>query len=140
MKIDKKLQDEFNELAALTGFISDFYNYSGIRDNMDMTEYDAHIWDIHKRLEADGLPPHPEVLAFHTLERNAGYKPQSVKEYKQFVDNLKFDIQQADKVLAFEFNKFGEEQMRAHCPKADDKALLSRAAIRHGCLHLLRLL
>lgn len=137
--MNRKLLEEFNELAALTKYISEFYNYSGIRDDMDFIEHDNHIWELHQLLAKDGAHPHPDILAFHTLERKPDYKPKDNRELKQFVDNLKFDIRQANKVLEYEFNKFGAEKMREKAPKPDDVFALQSTALKYGCINLLRL-
>lgn len=134
------LRQEFNELVMLTVFLADYYNYSGIRDELDLLEYDEHIWDIQDFLGPDGAHPYPDYLACHVVERDPDFVPANEHEMKMCVANLKFDMLQNNKILEFEFNKFGAKKMTAKVPTPEDKFALQSAALKYGCINLLRLL
>ena len=66
--MNKKLLEEFNELAALTKYISEFYNYSGIRDDMDFIEHD-NSWTKKTSSDHFGIFRFPFYLLADSRER-----------------------------------------------------------------------
>lgn len=137
----KNIRQEFNELATLSRFVSSYYNHLPLFDEIDFTDYEAHIREVEGLIRSKySWHPNPALRAAHTLSQHPNYKPSSDKEYKEFVENLKIDLAWANTVLEYEFNKFGTDKMREKIPDLEDKFEVQKLALKHGYIQILRLL